>query len=115
MTLTIAKAVYVLLAVGWYIIRIPHERRSRRTPISRSARGVREIVLLSISFTGLGLLPFIYVATGFPRFANYQFQPVLPGSARLSRRRLSSCSTSRIGRSAATGRCPWICGRAIAW
>lgn len=76
MTLTIAKAVYVLLAVGWYIIRIPHERRARRTPISRSARGAREIMLLSISFTGLGLLPFIYVATGFPRFANYQFQPI---------------------------------------
>jgi protein-S-isoprenylcysteine O-methyltransferase Ste14 len=34
-------------------------------------------VLLTISFTGLGLLPFIYVATGFPRFANYQFQPLL--------------------------------------
>lgn len=77
MTLTIAKAIYVLLAVGWYVIRIPHERRSRRTPISRSARGMREIMLLTISFTGLGLLPFIYVATGFPRFANYQFQPLL--------------------------------------
>ncbi|WNJ90946.1 protein-S-isoprenylcysteine O-methyltransferase [Bosea sp. 685] len=77
MTLTIAKAIYVLLAVGWYVIRIPHERRSRRTPISRSARGMREIVLLTISFSGLGLLPFIYVAIGFPRFANYQFQPVL--------------------------------------
>lgn len=77
MTPTIAKAIYVLLAVGWYVIRIPHERRSRRTPISRSARGVRELVLLSISFTGLGLLPFIYVATGFPRFANYPFQPLL--------------------------------------
>ena len=37
MTLTIAKAIYVLLAVGWYVIRIPHERRSRRKPISRSS------------------------------------------------------------------------------
>ena len=70
MTLTIAKAIYVLLAVGWYVIRIPHERRSKRTPISRSARGVRELVLLTISFSGLGLLPMIYIATGFPRFAN---------------------------------------------
>jgi protein-S-isoprenylcysteine O-methyltransferase Ste14 len=34
-------------------------------------------VLLTISFTGLGLLPLIYVAIGFPRFANYQFQPLL--------------------------------------
>ncbi len=77
MTLSIAKAIYALLAVGWYIIRIPHERRARRTPVSRSARGMREIILLSISFTGLGLLPFIYVATGFPRVANYPFQPAL--------------------------------------
>lgn len=76
-TPTIAKTAFVLLAVGWYVIRIPHARRSRRTPISRSARGMREIVLLLISLTGLGILPFTYVVTGFPRFANYQFQPAL--------------------------------------
>jgi protein-S-isoprenylcysteine O-methyltransferase Ste14 len=33
--------------------------------------------LLTISFSGLGLLPMIYIATGFPRFANYPFQPLL--------------------------------------
>ncbi|PZU93963.1 MAG: methyltransferase [Chelatococcus sp.] len=77
MTLSIAKAIYVLLAVGWYVIRIPHERRSRKTPISRTARGLREGLLLSISLTGLGILPFLYVATGFPRAANYPFQPGL--------------------------------------
>jgi protein-S-isoprenylcysteine O-methyltransferase Ste14 len=63
MTPAIAKAIYLILAIGWYIIRIPHERRSRRTPISRSARGTKELVLLSISLTGLGILPFIYIAT----------------------------------------------------
>lgn len=77
MTVTIAKILYVLLAVGWYVIRIPHERRARKTPVARSARGMREIVLLAISFSGLGLIPFIYVATGAFRFANYPFQPVL--------------------------------------
>lgn len=77
MTPAIAKAIYLILAIGWYIIRIPHERRSRRTPISRSARGTKELVLLSISLTGLGILPFIYIATGFPRFAKYPFQPSL--------------------------------------
>lgn len=77
MTLSIAKTIYVLLAVGWYLIRIPHERRSRKTPVSRSALGLRERVLLSISFTGLGLLPFAYVLTGFPRFANYPMQQPL--------------------------------------
>jgi protein-S-isoprenylcysteine O-methyltransferase Ste14 len=79
MTPAIAKAVYVLLAVGWYIIRIPHARRSRRTAVVRSARGPREIVLLLISLTGLGLLPMTYVATGFPRFADYPFSPSQAG------------------------------------
>lgn len=54
MTVTIAKILYVLLAVGWYVIRIPHERRARKTPVARSARGMREIVLLAISFPGSG-------------------------------------------------------------
>ncbi|WP_112664319.1 protein-S-isoprenylcysteine O-methyltransferase [Microvirga flavescens] len=76
MTPTIAKAAFVLLAVGWYLIRVPFARKSRRTPIARSARGVREITLLSISFTGLGLVPLVYVATGFPKFAAYTFNPV---------------------------------------
>lgn len=75
MTPTIAKAIFGLLAVGWYIIRFPYERRSRRTPVARNARGIREIALLSISLTGLGILPFVYIVTGFPRFANYPFRP----------------------------------------
>ena len=75
MTPALAKAVFALLAVGWYVIRIPHARRSRRIPIARSARGAREIALLLISLTGLGVLPLVYVATGFPRFANYGFRP----------------------------------------
>lgn len=76
MTPTLAKAAFVLLAVSWYVIRVPHERRSRRTPVAQSARGAREITLLLISLTGLGILPFVYVATGFPRFADYEFRPV---------------------------------------
>jgi protein-S-isoprenylcysteine O-methyltransferase Ste14 len=75
MTPMLAKAVFVLLAVGWYVIRIPHARRSRRTSIACSGRGPREIALLLVSLTGLGILPFIYIATGFPRFADYPFRP----------------------------------------
>jgi protein-S-isoprenylcysteine O-methyltransferase Ste14 len=70
-----AKAIFVLLAVGWYVIRYPYARRSRRTPVARSARGPREIALLLISLTGLGIVPLLYVATGFPRFADYPFRP----------------------------------------
>jgi protein-S-isoprenylcysteine O-methyltransferase Ste14 len=77
MTPTLTKAVVVLIMVAWYIIRFRYARRSRRTPIARSARGPRETVLLLISLSGLGFVPLIYVATGFPAFADYPFQPVL--------------------------------------
>jgi protein-S-isoprenylcysteine O-methyltransferase Ste14 len=72
----LAKIAFVVLALGWYVIRFPHARRSRRTPVARSDRGRREIALLLVSLTGLGILPLLYVATGFPRFADYDFRPV---------------------------------------
>ncbi|WP_424630333.1 protein-S-isoprenylcysteine O-methyltransferase [Bradyrhizobium sp. SYSU BS000235] len=75
MTPSIAKVIFALLALGWYVIRFPYERRSRRTPVVRNARGPREIALLLVSLTGLGILPFVYIATGFPRFAGYSFRP----------------------------------------
>lgn len=75
MTATIAKAIWVLIAVGWYVIRFPHARRVKSNRITRSERGTRERTLLAISLTGLGIIPFIYVATGFPSFADYTFRP----------------------------------------
>jgi protein-S-isoprenylcysteine O-methyltransferase Ste14 len=77
MTPTLAKAAVVMIMVGWYVIRFRYARRSRRTPVTRSARGRLETILLTISLTGLGIVPFIYVATGFPAFADYAFQPAL--------------------------------------
>lgn len=76
MTPTIAKAIFILLAVAWYVLRYPHERRARRTPVVRSARNYRELAVLLIALVGLGTLPFIYVFTGFPQFADYPFNPV---------------------------------------
>jgi protein-S-isoprenylcysteine O-methyltransferase Ste14 len=75
MTLTLAKATYILLAIAWYVIRYPHARRARRTPVIRSRRDYRETALLLVSLTGLGILPFVYVATGFPHFAERPFSP----------------------------------------
>ncbi|MGL4975548.1 MAG: protein-S-isoprenylcysteine O-methyltransferase [Bosea sp. (in: a-proteobacteria)] len=77
MTLLVAKIAWLVLAGGWYALRIPHVRRSRKTQISRNELGWPEKRRLAISLTGLGILPFIYVATGFPKFANYTFQPLL--------------------------------------
>jgi protein-S-isoprenylcysteine O-methyltransferase Ste14 len=75
MTPTLSKSVFVMLAVGWYIIRYKYARRSARTPVLRSDRGLRETALLLISLTGLGVLPFLYVSTGIPHFGDYTFHP----------------------------------------
>jgi protein-S-isoprenylcysteine O-methyltransferase Ste14 len=75
MTPLVAKAIWVLGIVGWFVIRYPHDRRARRTPkLRRSDRG-REVVLMTISGTGLGIIPFVYVISDAPRFANYAFHP----------------------------------------
>jgi len=75
-TPVLAKAAFALMATGWYVIRFPHARRSRRTPVARSARGAREIALLTLSLSGLGILPLAYLATGAPRFAERPFAPL---------------------------------------
>jgi protein-S-isoprenylcysteine O-methyltransferase Ste14 len=76
MTPSIAKLTFVLMTIGWYAIRFEHARRSRRLALRHNARDVRENVLLLISLGGLGVLPMLYIATAFPRFADYPFRPV---------------------------------------
>jgi len=73
----IAKAICVLGGILWFVIRCPHQRRSWRTPIRASARDARETVLLSVSLTGLGIVPWTYIAVGFPRFAEHDFSGLL--------------------------------------
>jgi protein-S-isoprenylcysteine O-methyltransferase Ste14 len=77
MTTTIAKLIWVALAVGWFALRIPHDRRSRKTKVARDVMDMREKLRLAISLTGLGIIPFIYVIFGQPSFANRAFVPVI--------------------------------------
>ena len=77
MTPFIAKLVWWAGIIGWYVIRYPHQRRSRKTPIAWRGEHTREGALLAISFTGLFILPVIYVTAGEPRAADYAFHPVL--------------------------------------
>jgi protein-S-isoprenylcysteine O-methyltransferase Ste14 len=75
MTPLVAKVIWLIGVVGWFIIRYPHQRRARRTPkLRRSDRG-RELVLMAISAMGLGVIPMIYVLTPALRFADYPMQP----------------------------------------
>jgi len=77
MTLAAAKLIWALGCVAWFVIRLPHQRRSRKTPVAVRADRVREHILLTISFCGLFVIPLIYALTDQPRFANYRFRPEL--------------------------------------
>jgi protein-S-isoprenylcysteine O-methyltransferase Ste14 len=76
-TLAIAKWIWVIGCVAWYVIRYPHQRRSRKTAIALRTKTTFDRVLLAISFCGLAILPLIYVVTGQPKFASYMFNPML--------------------------------------
>ena len=69
----LAKLIWFVGAATWFIIRYPHNRRSRHTPKASRHHHTRERWLMTISSTGLGILPGIYVLTNEPRFANYAF------------------------------------------
>ena len=76
MTLVAAKVVWLLGCVGWYVIRFPHQRRSRRTPVAERRDRVRDTILMTISFAGLFAIPFTYAVTGQPKLASYPFHPL---------------------------------------
>jgi protein-S-isoprenylcysteine O-methyltransferase Ste14 len=76
-TPALAKAVWATLVVLWYAIRYPFERRAKKAAVAQSRRDLRETALLAVSLTGLGLLPALYVTTGWPGFADRPFRPTL--------------------------------------
>jgi protein-S-isoprenylcysteine O-methyltransferase Ste14 len=76
MTPAAAKVVWVLGCIAWYVIRYPHQRRSRRTPVATRRDRRRDMVLMVISASGLGVVPALYVATRWFAFADYPFHPL---------------------------------------
>ena len=75
----IGKICWVLLVAGWYVIRYPFERRAKRRRVEKTARGRAETIRMLISLSGLGIVPGVFVATGFPRFATYAPSPFQTG------------------------------------
>ncbi len=69
MTATIAKIIWLVFMGAWVVLRQRPGRHSRKTPVSQSRRDIRERLLMAASFTGLGIIPFVYVVAHFPRFA----------------------------------------------
>lgn len=76
MTATLSKIIWLIFGIGWALLRLNPNRRARKTAVRYSGRDFREIALLAASLAGLGFVPCIYLATHFPRFADYPFVPV---------------------------------------
>lgn len=76
MTPLIAKLLHGLCMVAWWVIRRPFERKTKRNVIAHDAMDLREKVLLSVSLTGLGVIPALYIATGFPAALDQRFSPL---------------------------------------
>jgi protein-S-isoprenylcysteine O-methyltransferase Ste14 len=76
MSLLIAKLIWGFGCVAYFIIRYPHQRRARKTAVADRRDRIREKTLMLISYSGLFVIPLIYVLTEQPKFANYTFRPV---------------------------------------
>ena len=75
MTLFIAKLIWGFGCLAYFIIRQPHQRRARKTPVADRRDRMRELILMAISYSGLFIIPLFYVLTGQPEFADYTFHP----------------------------------------
>src|SRR5262245_22593299 len=78
----VGKIIWVLGIVTWYIIRRPFERRARRVRVVNDQRSRSDLSGLAIALLGLAVLPALYLATGFPKAADYpaRLWVVLPGA-----------------------------------
>ncbi|MGL4811350.1 MAG: protein-S-isoprenylcysteine O-methyltransferase [Beijerinckiaceae bacterium] len=77
MTPLIAKIAFIAMAGAWYFLRVPHVRRSKKTAIAKDAMDRVEKTRLAISLTGLGIIPFAYIATNFWGFGKRDFSPAV--------------------------------------
>lgn len=75
MTPDLAAAVWAAGLVAWLIIRLPHQRRARRTGVAADARSTADRLALAAATAGLSLVPALYVAAGIPAVADYAFRP----------------------------------------
>lgn len=68
---SVGEIIWVLGIVAWYIIRFPFERRAKRRRVVSNRRSRSDILGLVAALIGMAILPAVYIATGFPQFADY--------------------------------------------
>lgn len=72
-TATIAAIIWCIGAGVFSLLRIPHFRRARREATAFHRRTLSDWLLLRFAEIGFGVLPVVYVITGWPRLATYPF------------------------------------------
>lgn len=77
MTPALAKLIFTLGVIAWGVLRLPYQYRASRAPVRKSLRSIKEILLIAAATMGLGVIPIVYAASGFPGFANRVFVPAL--------------------------------------
>ena len=70
-----AKAVMVAAIVAMMAIRAPHGKRSRTVKVAKNRRGPLEAFLLAVAWVGF-LMPIIWIASGWPAFADTPLSPL---------------------------------------
>lgn len=75
MTQQTAAMIWALGLVAWFAIRLPYQRRARRIRVVAARSGQTERLALLAALVGLLFIPAIYLASGFPAFADYRFRP----------------------------------------
>ena len=75
MTLLIAKLIWLLGCVAYFVIRYPYQRRSRKTAVAQRRVTLQEKALMTFSYCGLFFVSLLYVLTDQPKFASYSFSP----------------------------------------
>lgn len=63
----LSRIMWLIFIVGWGILRYRPNRRARKTKIEKTSRTLKERFSMVISFTGLGILPGIWVIGGLLR------------------------------------------------
>lgn len=71
-----AKIVWAVGVIGWYVIRIPFERKVKRERVVDARHRLRELVLLSCSTMGLGIIPLFWATSHVFDYANYPYSVV---------------------------------------
>ncbi|MDW6025528.1 protein-S-isoprenylcysteine O-methyltransferase [Mesorhizobium sp. BAC0120] len=70
-TASVGEGIWVLGIIAWYVIRYPFERRAKRVQVVRDSRSQSDTLGLAAALLGMAILPALYLATGFPRSADY--------------------------------------------